>query len=133
MTITDGQARVEKIKRYIPFPVQAEVVYRLKQGRRLVESGRTQSLTLSGSEVVLNSQRRMPSGMEIELIMTWPVPKGTSGSLVLCIKGRTAGGQGKRTKVQIGRYNFEARTETERRPAKTMRDEPLSSVAPFAS
>lgn len=133
MSITKAELRVEKVKRFVPFPVQADVEYRLKQGRRLVESGRTQSVTLSGSAVVLNSARRMPSGMEIELTMTWPVPKGSPASLVLCIKGRTAGGQGKRTRVEIGRYNFEARGDPARKPPEATGSEPLSRVAPFAS
>jgi len=136
MTVTNGQQLRGKLRADIPYPVKAEVEYRLKQSRRIVEVGRSQTVSLSGGEVVLDSKRRLASGMEIDLILTWPVPLGTLGHLVLRIQGRTLASRGTRTKVEIGRYNFETRTEPNRankaKPVKAV-GTALPDAAPFAS
>ena len=138
MTVTNGQLRGKpRAKHDIPYPVQADVEYRLKQGKRVVEVGRSQTVSLSGSEVVLDSKRRLASGMEIDLILTWPGPLGTLGCLVLRIQGRTLASRGTRTTVKIGRYNFETRTEPNRaaepKPVKAAGTAQLPHAAPFAS
>lgn len=139
MLVTNGQLRSSpRPVRDVPYPVQAEVEYRLKQGRRVVEVGRSRTLSLSASQIVLDSDRRLTPGMEIDLILTWPGPLGTLGRLVLRVHGRTLAGTGKRTKVQIERYGFKTRMEpTTATPArkitKTVGTAHLPHATPFAS
>ena len=138
MKLTNVQLRGKpQARREIAYPVQAEVEYRLKDGRRIVEMGRSQTVSLSGTEVVLDSKRRLASGMEIDLILTWPGPLGTLGRLVLRVQGRTVASRGKRTKVQIARYNFGTRTEPKRaaqpKPIKAIGTTHFRHAAPFAS
>ncbi|HLK47931.1 MAG TPA: hypothetical protein VKT49_07340 [Bryobacteraceae bacterium] len=135
MSVTNGHLRVNsRSERGNPYPVRAEVEYRLKQGKRVVEVGRTQTVSLSGSQVVLDSNRRLAPGMDIELILTWPGPLGTLGMLALRLQGRTLAGRGPQTKVQIGRYGFEARTKpAARKPATPIGSAPFAQAAPFAS
>jgi hypothetical protein len=120
-----------KSKRGLSYPVRAEVEYRLKQGRRVVEVGQTQSVSLSSSEIVINCARRLAPAMEIELALTWPGPLGASASTILRIKGRTSNGSGKRTRIQIGRYAFETRSSA--KLPQAVATVTLPRVTPFAS
>ena len=139
MLVTNGQLRSNsRPARDVPYPVQAEVEYRLKQGRRVVEVGRSRTVSLSASQVVLDSERRLTPGMEIDLILTWPGPLGTLGRLVLRVHGRTLAGAGKRTKVQIDRYGFKTRPEwtaaaASRKITKSIGTAHLPHATPFAS
>ena len=134
MAVVSNRRNPGKSRRDLTYPVRAEVEYRLKQGRRIVEVGQTQSVSLSGSEIVINSARRLTPGMEIELILSWPGPLGTLGSLLLRIKGRTSNGRGKRTRIQIGRYRFEAGSTLARaKGPQRVKAVTLSRVTPFAS
>lgn len=140
MLVTNGQQfrSNSRLVRDIPYPVQAKVEYRLKQGRRVVEVGRSQTVSLSASQVVLDSERRLTPGMEIDLILTWPGPLGTLGRLVLHVHGRTLAGTGKRTKVHIDRYGFKTRMEPttatpSRKITKTVGTAHLPHATPFAS
>ena len=137
MPVTNGQlrGRTGAARDFSSYPVRAEVEYRLKQGRRVVEVGCTQMVSLSSSEVVLNSRHALPPRMDIELILTWPGLQRTLGRLTLRLKGRTLPGRGSRTKVQVVRYDFETRSETNRpqpKPVKTIGTEHLSQLAPSA-
>ena len=139
MLVTNGQLRSNsRPVRDALYPVQAEVEYRLKQGRRVVEVGRSRTVSLSGNQVVLDSERHLTPGMEIDLILTWPGPLGTLGRLVLRIQGRTLAGAGKRTRIQIERYTFATRSEPASAPPsrkfpKTVPTAHLPHAAPFAS
>src|SRR5579871_916202 len=102
MLVTNGQLRSNsRPARDLSYPVQAEVEYRLKQGKRVVEMGCGRTVSLSGTHVVLDLGRHLAPDMEIELNLTWPGPLGTVGGLALHIKGRTFAGARKRTTVQI--------------------------------
>lgn len=138
MPVTNGQLRGKSgaVRDISTYPVHAEVEYRLKQGKRVVEVGRTQMVSLSSTEVVLDSGQQLAPRMDIELIMTWPGLHGTLGRLALRLQGRTMGGRGSRTKVQIGRYDFATRTEPNRarpKPTKAVGVAHLQDAAPFAS
>jgi len=138
MSIPNGQPRGKSRAAHdIPYPVRTEVEYRLKQGKRVVEVGRTHTVSLSVREVVLDSKQQMAGGMEIELILPWPGPLGKLGRLVLRVQGRTVAGVGRHTTVQIGQYDFETSLEThrpaQRKPLKTMGETSLPHAAPFAS
>lgn len=138
MPVTNGQLRGKSgvVRDILSYPVHAEVEYRLKQGKRVVEVGRTQTVSLSSSEIVLNSKQHLAPGMDIELIMTWPGLRGPLKRLILRVYGRTAAGRGSRTKVQICGYDFETRSEPNRaetKPVKAVVDANLPHATPFAS
>lgn len=130
------RGKVRAARDFSMYPVRAEVEYRLKQGRRVVEVGRTQMVSLNSNEIVLNSQQQLAPRMDIELIMTWPGLQGTLGRLVLRVYGWTVPGRGSRTKVLIAGYNFETRPEPNQarpKPVKALGDTHLPHAAPFAS
>ncbi len=138
MPVTNGQLRGKSgdVSDIVSYPVRAEVEYRLKQGKRVVEVGRTQMVSLSSSEVILNTTRQLAPRMDVELITTWPGLHGMLGRLVLRVHGRTGAGRGSRTKVQVDGYDFETRPEPNRarpKPVKAAGDAHLSHAAPVAS
>ncbi len=138
MPVTNGQLRGKSsvVRDFAAYPVHAEVEYRLKQGKRIVEVGRTQTSSLSSTEIVLNCHQQLAPGMDIEMIITWPGLRGTPGRLVLRVHGRTVAATGSGTKVQISGYDFETRREpngAHAKPVKPVKDAQLPHAAPFAS
>ena len=113
MRLTNGPAQAKSGRRRkldVLYPIHAEADYVLRRGKRIVETGHGQTVSLKGNRLVLDSVKRLASGMDVELTMLWPAPAGNLQELMLRIKGRTAGGQGNQTAVRIGQYDFEARS-----------------------
>ena len=115
------------------YPIQAEVEYVLRRGRRVIETGRGQTIKLSGNEVVLEAARPLPSGMAIQVTVAWPGPLGKSGELRIRIAGRTGESQGNRAVVHIDHYDFEARSAASGKPLKASNAVNVPHAAPLAS
>gem|GEM_PF-5417011 len=109
------------------YPVRVEAGYTLRQGRRLIERGRVLTVGLNGTELVVESAKPWPSGLEVELVLNWPAPASSDKRIAVRIKGRTAGNQ----RVRIGRYDFDILPE--RTTARAASKETLPHVTPLAS
>jgi len=127
---TDGKRTANR-----PYPVQVEANYLLRSGRRIVDKGRVQTVTVSQTELVLDSAKQLPPGLDIELTLQWPMPTDSSGRVAVRVKGRTAR-QANRTTVQIGGYDFAILPQRNAKPSAPQRataKTPLGEITPIAS
>lgn len=117
----------------VPYPVEVEAAYTLKQGRRIVEKGHVKTVGVSRTDLLLDSGSPLPLGMDVELIADWPSAPNAGKGMVVRIKGKTVRGPANEVAVRIARYDFEVLPErasgTPQQSAKTV----LSQITPLAS
>lgn len=92
------------------YPVNIEVHYRFWGHSRLWKTGMGRTVDISNSVILFESEDALPLGRRINLTIPWPARGNPEVRLALHVLGRTVGGLGKRTTVEILRCGFRART-----------------------
>lgn len=88
------------------YPIEADVEYRLIERASVVAAGTGRTKTISSSQVMLESQQRLPIGLLVELAVTWPVWLQNTIRLKLHIFGRITRIAGNFTVIDILRHQF---------------------------
>lgn len=83
------------------YPADSALEYRLVRGRDIIQTGGGQTLNISDSGVLFESEHPLAPGLDIELSIRWP-----SGALRLCAIGRTVRAEQNRCAVSIMHYDF---------------------------
>lgn len=99
------------------YPVKTEVHYRFWGRSRLWKTGMGRTVDISNSVILFESEDVLPLGKRINLTIPWPARGNPEVRLALHVLGRTVGGLGNRTTVEILRCSFCAqgsRTQTDR-------------------
>jgi hypothetical protein len=99
------------------YPFQLQLTYEARGGRPLVsQAGTGQTERISNTSVIFEADRKLKTGVTVELAIQWPaVPKGkTKQQLVLL--GDIVDSHGRRTEVKIRRYRFARATRTKNPP-----------------
>jgi hypothetical protein len=101
----------------VGYPVKIEVRYRFWGRSRLLKTGMGRTVDISNSVILFESEDTLPLGRRINLTIPWPARGNPEVRLALHVVGRTVGGLGNRTTVEILRCGFCARasrTQTDR-------------------
>ena len=91
------------------YPVKIEVHYRFWGGSRLWKTGMGRTVDISNSVILFESEDALPLGKLINLTIPWPARGNPEVRLALHVVGRTVGGLGNRTTVEILQCGFCAR------------------------
>ena len=113
------------------YPVKIEVHYRFWGPSRLWKTGMGRTVDISNSVILFESEDALPLGRRINLTIPWPARGNPGVRLALHVLGRTVGGLGNRTTVEILRCSFSARasrTQTDRGTDPLQPDWPSSTV-----
>ena len=91
------------------YPIRIGLEYRIMGTSRIQPKGAGKTVSLSSRSVVFESDAPLPPGLDIELALAWPVRLEKTVELKLCIRGRTAQGDGNCTEVLFDRHEFRTR------------------------
>ena len=100
--LTDYEERRAKKR----FPVEQEVRYRALVGQQVRETGAGKTINISSGGVCFTTQKRLATGMAVELSITWPVLLRESCHLKLMVHGSVIRSSAEEAVLAIERYEF---------------------------
>ena len=87
------------------YPIEAELNYCIIHGRK-VRRGRGTSLAMSSSGVVFKAKDTVPTGLNIEVWLDWPVCLDNAIARSLYIHGKTLRSEDGQANIRIVGYHF---------------------------
>jgi hypothetical protein len=93
------------------YPLEAKLNYCIVRGRE-VREGRGTTLAMSSRGVVFKSKDTIPTGLNIEAWLDWPVRLDNAIALSLYINGKTLRSEGGHTTIRVLGYRFRTSTLT---------------------
>jgi hypothetical protein len=97
----EGQRRRDR-----RYALQMELKWKLVRRRRVLETGTGYTLDLSSSGILLDVGRHLPTGLNLELSVAWPVLHQNVSPLQLCVSGRIVRSDGRLAAVQMIQHEF---------------------------
>jgi len=107
------------------YAISAKLRYELRRDSILLNAGQGQTVNLSSSGVLFESEYALPPGMQIELWIAWPVRLNNTTALNLHVIGRTVRAHDNRTAVKFLRHVFRIASPSKQRhliPKPTLPD-----------
>src|SRR5215472_4425228 len=78
------------------YDINLTVRWKLIRRRRVLDSGTGKTIDLSSGGLLIETDRELPSGMNIELSISWPVLLHDAAPLQLVVAGRVVRAVGQR-------------------------------------
>ncbi len=98
------------------YDIELNVRWKLIRRRRVLDSGIGKTVDLSSGGLLIETDRELPSGMNIELSISWPVLLHDAAPLQLVVAGRVVRVTGQRIGVRMMQHEFRTLSvPTERR------------------
>ena len=88
------------------YDIQLELRWKLIRRRRLIETGSGLTMDLSSGGILFDAGRPLPSGLNVELAISWPVMLHNVAPLQLVISGRIVRASGTRAAVRMTQHEF---------------------------
>jgi len=89
--------------------MQADLEYKVVDGRKVLKTGTGKTLNLSSSGILFESQEKLPVGVSLRLSIQWPVHLDDRVGLTLCVMGRTVRSCETCTAIEILSHEFRTR------------------------
>ncbi len=91
------------------YPIELDLRYKLIHGRQVLNGGVGKTRDISTKGVFFSADQALPSGLDVELSMDWPVRLGGLYHLQVKIAGKVLRSGERGTAVQIRHYEFRTR------------------------
>lgn len=91
------------------YPIELDLRYKLIHGRQVLNVGVGKTHDISTKGVFFSADQALPSGLDVELSMDWPLRLGGLCPLQLKIAGKVLRSGELGTAVQITHYEFRTR------------------------
>jgi hypothetical protein len=88
------------------YDIGLNVRWKLIRRRRVLDSGTGITIDLSSGGLLIETDRELPSGLNIELSITWPVLLHNVAPLQLVVAGRVVRSTGQRVGVRMTQHEF---------------------------
>jgi hypothetical protein len=88
------------------YPILLDVRWKLIRRRRVLETGIGSTLDLSGGGVQFETNRPLPTGLNVELAISWPVLLHNVAPLQLVVQGRILRSEGGRIAIRMTQHEF---------------------------
>jgi len=102
------------------YAVQLPLLWKLIRRRKLLMSGAGDTIDLSSTGIMFDAGRPLPSGLDVELSITWPVLLNDESPMQLAVSGRIVRCNGNTVALRIVQHEF--------RTVATLNDSRLISV-----
>ncbi len=91
------------------FPLSMDVEYRffLRSERRVLCHGKSKTVDISHTGVLLKTQEACPEGVAAEMLLEWPAPSGNDVPMHLRVHGTVVRSDKRGTVVRIFRHGFQ--------------------------
>jgi hypothetical protein len=93
------------------YPIEAEASYKLLDQGRWHELHQCVAFNISNSGVWLKSERALPVGARIDVVLDWPTRLNSATDVVLNIEGRIVRSNGDHVAVCVERSSFVTRSD----------------------
>jgi hypothetical protein len=88
------------------YDLALNVRWKLIRRRRVLDSGTGKTVDVSSGGLLLETDRELPSGLNIELSISWPVLLHNVAPLQLVVAGRVVRATGQRIGVRMTQHEF---------------------------
>ena len=88
------------------YDINLNVRWKLIRRRRVLDSGTGKTLDVSSGGLLIETDRELPSGLNIELSIAWPVLLHNVAPLQLVVAGRVVRTTGQRVGVRMVQHEF---------------------------
>jgi len=88
------------------YPVGVELFYKLTRNGTILDQGSGRTVDFSGAGLLFQSDRKLPTGIELELLIDWPVRLDGATVLHAAVSGRVVRSTAEGTAVTIRRFRF---------------------------
>ena len=88
------------------YALELDVKWKLIRRRRVLDAGRAVTIDLSSGGVLIEADGPLPSGLQVELAITWPVKLHNTAPMQLVITGKIVRVNGRRVAVRSLQHEF---------------------------
>lgn len=88
------------------YDINLNVRWKLIRRRRVLDSGTGKTVDVSSGGLLIETDRELPSGLNIELSIAWPVLLHNVAPLQLVVAGRVVRTTGQRVGVRMVQHEF---------------------------
>ncbi len=88
------------------YAIRLDLRWKLIRRRRVLDSGTGQSVDLSSGGILIETDRPLPVGLNIELSVAWPVMLHDTAPMQLVISGRIARSAGRLAGIRMMQHEF---------------------------
>jgi hypothetical protein len=88
------------------YALQLDLRWKLVRRRRVLDTGTGCTLDLSSSGILLDAGRYLPPGLNLELLVSWPVLHRNVSPLQLFVSGRIVQSDGNLAAIQMVQHEF---------------------------
>ena len=113
------------------YSLRLDVRWKLIRRRKVLESGQGTTIDLSSGGILLEAGRPLPSGLNLELAIAWPVMLRNTAPLQLVAAGRITRVNGNRVAIRMVQHDF--RTGTIQADRRQPPGAPANKIVPFFS
>lgn len=111
------------------YDIELELRWKLIRRRKVLDSGVGRTVDLSSGGILVETDRPLPVGLNMELSIAWPVMLRNSAPLQLVVDGKIVRAKGKRVAIRMIQHQFRTiGTPTER---GAVVEAPARSPLPF--
>jgi hypothetical protein len=97
------------------YDIALDLRWKVIRRRRVLDAGTGTTLDLSSGGILFETDRQLPTGLNVELSISWPVLLHNVAPLQLVVTGRIVRAAGRRTAVRMMQHEFRtAKQPTER-------------------
>ena len=88
------------------YPIELELKYKLIRRKRVLETGAGKTINLSSGGICFEAERGLPVGLNVELLISWPVLLHNVAPMRLLVAGRIVRNDSRRIAVRALQHEF---------------------------
>jgi hypothetical protein len=88
------------------YDIHLELRWKLIRRKRVLETGIGRTLDLSSGGILIEADRPLPVGLNMELSLAWPVMLHNVAPMQLMVSGRIVRATGQRAAIQMVQHEF---------------------------
>jgi PilZ domain len=103
---TEGDAIRGERRQDRRYPLQLELKWKLIRRRRVLDSGKGQTIDLSSGGILFDAGRHLPEGLNVELSILWPVLLHNVAPMQLVATGKIVRADVRHAAIQTVQHEF---------------------------
>ena len=88
------------------YDIALDLRWKVIRRRRVLDAGTGTTLDLSSGGILFETDRQLPTGLNVELSISWPVLLHNVAPLQLVVTGRIVRASGRRTAIRMMQHEF---------------------------
>jgi len=97
------------------YDIALDLRWKVIRRRRVLDAGTGTTCDLSSGGILFETDRQLPTGLNVELSISWPVLLHNVAPLQLVVTGRIVRASGRRTAIRMMQHEFRTAKQTPER------------------